>query len=109
MNLIYSIDINNPSEDTKTFPFDQLELILKFVTSNCPNLQRFHVKFSLNGEFSEEDFTILSIFLYNTINKLYNETLSNLTCACELTISFHAFFPESTLMVNFFIIIIFWG
>lgn len=100
MTFIYSIDINNPSEDTKSFPFEQLERILTFVTSSCPNLQRFHVKFSFGGEFTEEDFKILSNFLYETINKLSNETLGKITFACELTVSFHAFFPESTLVVS---------
>lgn len=101
--LIYSVDINDPSVDTNNFPFEHLITILSAIIDSCKFLERFYVCFDLCGEFSDSDFVVLSNWLPAIIKRLETNTLLKIECNCELIVAFHAFFPESTLLVNFFI------
>ncbi|CAK5097389.1 unnamed protein product [Meloidogyne enterolobii] len=58
-----------------------------------------NVHFQLQGEFSDDDFKVLSKWLSNTFKEFISGgVLSSMGLNCDLTISFRVFFPESTLM-----------
>lgn len=58
-----------------------------------------NVHFQLQGEFSEDDFKVLSKWLCNTFKEfMFGGELSSIGLNCDLAISFRVFFPESTLM-----------
>jgi hypothetical protein len=81
------------------FPFDEFFFLLRYVTNCCPNIQSLVAHFLLQGEFSDEDFKILSGWLETTIIGFAEGQLSKMEFNCDLIIAFRAFFPESTLMV----------
>lgn len=100
--LSYTIDIvDSDSMARIDFPFNDFFFLLRYVANCCPNLQSLVAHFLLQGEFSDEDFKILSGWLENTIIGFAKGKLSEMEFSCDLTIAFRAFFPESTLMVLF--------
>nr|CAD2190605.1 unnamed protein product [Meloidogyne enterolobii] len=98
--LSYTIDaIYSESVTRYDFPFDQFTLLLFYVADCCPNLKAMNVHFQLQGEFSDDDFKVLSKWLSNTFKEFISGgVLSSMGLNCDLIISFRVFFPESTLM-----------
>uniref|UniRef100_A0A914IA40 Uncharacterized protein n=1 Tax=Globodera rostochiensis TaxID=31243 RepID=A0A914IA40_GLORO len=95
----YTIDVINPERESGLqFPADEFVSLLCYMAGSCPNLDTFLVSFLLQGEFSDEDFKLLSSWLYQSIQSVLSLHCSILRIGCTLTIEFRAFFPEATLM-----------
>lgn len=99
ISFVYAVDIMNIDIDMRNFPHNQLTQYMHFITTCCPNLARIYVRFSLTGEFSDSDFDTVSQWLCEAIDTLSKKTLLEISFNSEINIAFHAFFPESTLMV----------
>ena len=101
--LSYTVDIVECEEACQVeFPFDDFFPFLRYVADCCPNLDTLTVHFLLQGEFSDEDFNVLSKWLKRTIRGFSAVECASLGFTCDLTIAFHAFFPEATLIVCLF-------
>ncbi|KAL7079756.1 hypothetical protein ACQ4LE_001817 [Meloidogyne hapla] len=98
--LSYTIDvIDSESVAREDFPFNQFFVLLCYTADCCPKLKAMNVHFQLQGEFSEDDFKVLSKWLCNTFKEfMFGGELSSIGLNCDLAISFRVFFPESTLM-----------
>jgi hypothetical protein len=101
VTLSYTIDvIDSENAAREDFPFEPFFALLHYLEDCCPNLKEMTVYFQLQGEFSDEDFRVLSNWLNNTFKEFMAAgDLSSIGLSCDLLISFRAFFPESTLMV----------
>jgi hypothetical protein len=101
VTLSYTIDIVDSEEATEAdFPFNELITLLRYIAHSCPNMETFMVDFLMQGEFSDEDFKVLSNWLKQTIEGFQIKGLAGIDISSSLTISFRAFFPETTLLVK---------
>ena len=98
--IAYTIDpIDVENQARIKFPLAELIRLLQYIASCCPNLEKMLIRYLLQGEYSDEDFKVLSNWLCNTIKALITES-GSMVFQCDLTIYFQAFFPEPTLMVT---------
>lgn len=99
VQLSYIIDIIDPEEAILVqLPVHKFYSLLRYVADCCPNLEKMSVNFLLQGEFSDEDFKVLSDWLVDTVEGFRTGELSMMGFTFDLNVSFRAFFPESTLV-----------
>uniref|UniRef100_A0A915E6F7 Sodium/calcium exchanger membrane region domain-containing protein n=1 Tax=Ditylenchus dipsaci TaxID=166011 RepID=A0A915E6F7_9BILA len=94
VTLIYSVGIIDPFVDTEYFPFAHFHSMVNFIVGCCSNLKRLYIRISLDGEFNQADFDVISDWLHHTISELSTTTFVDVPCECDLTISFRAFFSR---------------